>query len=79
MLQKNMKPGTYFFFLLFLVFSGELEAQQDSLDRLTGIYQPYINPSVEFIVKRNGKQLMLEISGQGQVNMLGDAVKGFHF
>ena len=74
-----MKPGTYFFFLLFLVFSGELEAQQDSLDRLTGIYQPYINPSVEFIVKRNGKQLMLEISGQGQVNMLGDAVNGFHF
>lgn len=54
-------------------------AQKDSPDRLTGIYQAYIDPSVEFIIKNNGKQLMLEIPGQGQVNMLADGEERFHF
>src|SRR5205085_8410061 len=73
-----MKRSIYFFTLLFLVFSSRLKAQKDSLDRLTGIYQVYINPSVEFIIKNNGKQLMLEIPGQGQVNMLADGGGRFH-
>lgn len=74
-----MRRNIYFFTLLFLVFSNGLKAQKGSPDTLTGIYQAYIDPSVEFIIKNNGKQLMLEIPGQGQVNMLADGGARFHF
>ncbi|MEP7375902.1 MAG: M1 family metallopeptidase [Chitinophagaceae bacterium] len=74
-----MKCSIYFFTLLFLVFNSQLKAQKDSLDSLTGIFKTYINPSLEFIIKKDGKQLVLEIVGQGQLNMLGDVNEGFHF
>lgn len=74
-----MRRNIYFFTFLFLVFNGQVKAQKDNTDRLTGIYQAYIDPSVEFIIKNNGKQLMLEIPGQGQVNMLTDGGERFRF
>lgn len=74
-----MRRNIYFFTFLFLVFNSRVKAQKDNPNRLTGIYQAYIDPSVEFIIKNNGKQLMLEIPGQGQVNMLADGDERFHF
>ena len=73
-----MKCNIYLFTLLLFVFSSQLKAQEERPDRLTGIYQAYINPSTEFIIKNNGKQLILEIPGQGQANLLADGGEKFH-
>lgn len=74
-----MRRNRNFLILLFFVINSQLQAQKDNPDRLTGIYQAYIDPSIEFIIKKNGKQLMLEIPGQGQANMLPDGDEKFHF
>jgi hypothetical protein len=68
-----------FFFTLLFVFGSQSKAQKDSPGRLTGVYQAYIDPSVEFIIKNSGNQLLLEVPGQGQVNMLADGDERFHF
>src|SRR6218665_3234419 len=73
-----MKRSFFIFTVLLLIHGQSLIAQKDSLDGLTGIYQAYIDPSVEFIIKRNGKGLMLEIPGQGQANLQPDGNDGFH-
>jgi len=73
-----MKRRLFLSAVLLLIYSHALFAQNDSLDRLTGIYQAYIDPSVEFIIKRDGKNLMLEIPGQGQANLQPDGGDVFH-
>lgn len=74
-----MKRSIFSFTLVVVVFCSQLKAQEDSSGRLTGVYQAYIDPSVEFIIKKSGKQLMLEVPGQGQVNMLADGDERFRF
>ncbi|PZR23517.1 MAG: hypothetical protein DI535_23850 [Citrobacter freundii] len=73
-----MKRSFFLSTVLLLIYSHVLFAQKDSLDKLTGIYQAYIDPSVEFIIKRSGKDLILEIPGQGQANLQPDGGDAFH-
>lgn len=65
----------YLLFSIFLLSVSNLKAQNQ---KLTGIYQAYIDPSVEFIIKNDKEQLALEIPGQGQANLLPDGGGRFH-
>jgi len=67
--------GTFLLFSIFLLSINNLKAQNQ---RLTGIYQAYIDPSVEFIIKDKNGKLALEIPGQGQANLLPDGGERFH-
>lgn len=55
--------------LLFVLLNLHIYGQ-DSLNALTGQYQAVIDPTLQFIIKKENQQLILELPGQGQTDMV---------